>query len=327
MMKVVIYSCPFVPADWIAAHGLRPKRIQPRSVAGLQTTDAAFGVCTYVRAFLAEVVSDGDASAVVVTTVCDQMRRASELIARDRDLPVFLMNVPATWETAAAHRLYRDELERLGRFLVCLGAEAPARDALAAVMLDYDTRRSSLRASGGALGPRGYSEAIAAFHRTGESVPESVPTEVLGGGVPLALVGGPMLREDMAIFDLVEQAGGRIVLDGTETGERTLPAPFDRRGVRDDPLMELTRAYFGTIPDASRRPNSELYRWLEREVRDRGVRGILYRRHVWCDLWHAELHRLREWIDVPVLDLDGDDDERGGGRRAGRIQAFLEMLT
>ena len=32
-------------------------------------------------------------------------------------------------------------------------------------------------------------------------------------------------------------------------------------------------------------------------------------RQVWCDLWHAEVKRLRDWLDLPLLDLDlnGDD--------------------
>ena len=54
---------------------------------------------------------------------------------------------------------------------------------------------------------------------------------------------------DYIIFDLIEQLGGRVVLDGTEGGERTMPARFDPERVREDPLGELVRAYFDTIPD------------------------------------------------------------------------------
>jgi hypothetical protein len=57
------------------------------------------------------------------------------------------------------------------------------------------------------------------------------------------------------LFDLVEEAGGRIALDATETGRRGQPRPFDRRRIAEEPLMELADAYLG-IADASRRPNS-----------------------------------------------------------------------
>jgi benzoyl-CoA reductase/2-hydroxyglutaryl-CoA dehydratase subunit BcrC/BadD/HgdB len=136
-----------------------------------------------------------------------------------------------------------------------------------------------------------------------------------------------LFDDESDLFRMVEEAGGRIVLDATETGERTLPAAFDRRRVRDDPLLELANAYFGHIPDAFRRPNSELYVWLARELDRRGVRGILFRRCVWCDTWAAELGRIREWAPVPVLDIDVDGhDDASRARTAGRLRAFLEML-
>jgi len=143
----------------------------------------------------------------------------------------------------------------------------------------------------------------------------------------LAIVGGPLLEKDYAIFDLVEQAGGRLVLDATEGGERTLPAVFERERLKKNPLDELARAYFGTIPDVFRRPNDTLYEWLGEELAAREVRGILLHRYVWCDIWHAELARLKAWSSVPVLEIDECDDDASLGRTAGRIEAFLEMLT
>ena len=74
------------------------------------------------------------------------------------------------------------------------------------------------------------------------------------GGIPLAILGGPLLETDCEFFDLVERAGGRIVLDATEHGQRTLPRPFDPARVAAEPLEELADAYFDGIPDAFRRP-------------------------------------------------------------------------
>jgi len=145
--------------------------------------------------------------------------------------------------------------------------------------------------------------------------------------VPLAIVGGPLIEKDYAIFDLVEQAGGRLVLNATEGGERTLPAVFDRGRMEEDPLGELVRAYFGAIPDVFRRPNDGLYEWLGEELASRQVRGVLLHRYVWCDIWHAETARLKEWSPAPVLEIDECDDDASLGRTAGRIEAFLEMLT
>jgi benzoyl-CoA reductase/2-hydroxyglutaryl-CoA dehydratase subunit BcrC/BadD/HgdB len=144
--------------------------------------------------------------------------------------------------------------------------------------------------------------------------------------VPLALLGGPLTVSDLDLFDLVERHGGCVVLDGAEDGERGLPARFDRRKLADEPLNELADAYFGSIPDVFQRPNSRLYTWIAREVAAREVRGLLLVRHVWCDLWHAEVERLREWLEIPLLDLDLGE-AAPIAIKAGRIQAFLETLT
>lgn len=355
-MKTVAYSSPFVPVEWIAAHGLRPSRMRLRPADLGRRVGVMHEVCPYAEAFLGAVLSsqsvghgarpaDGrSACAVVVTTTCDQMRHAAALIARDADHPVFLLNVPSTWQTAAAGGLYLDELKRLGRFLVQLGGTAPSPDDLAKVMLEYESARTSLLTVRESMSARQFAEAIAGLSREGivvgdgENVVAGLRTEPPSvaagsrdpgrtGAVPLALVGGPLLESDYVILDLIEQAGGRLVLDATEGSERTLPGAFDRRAIREDPLRALGQAYFGTIPDAFRRPNSRLYEWLGRELSARQVRGVILRRYVWCDLWHAELHRLREWSPVPVLDIDTCHDEGGSpARTAGRIEAFLEML-
>lgn len=363
-MTTVAYSSPFVPAEWIAAHGLRPSRLQLRPARCEPAAGVVREVCPYTRAFVGAVLSGPASLAVVMTTTCDQMRHAAELIERRADQPVFLLNVPSTWQTAAAGELYLEELRRLGRFLVQLGGTAPSPGDLANVMLAYESARTSLQDARESMSARQFAEAVGAIDgcqgpsrswktappgRAGLDVPAFQephpsgwgyrPTRQRGpahgqaarpaaGGIPLGLVGGPLLMSDCAMLDLIEQAGGRVVLDATESGERTMPGAFDRRAIRDDPLQALADAYFGTIPDVWRRPNDGFYEWLGHELRARQVRGVLLRRYIWCDLWHAELHRLREWSPFPVLDLDACHDENGSpGRTAGRIEAFLEMLA
>ena len=68
-MKVVAYSSPFVPSEWIAAHGLRPQRLRLRAAEGLTR-----GICPYAGALIQAATDGLDASALVLTTVCDQMR-------------------------------------------------------------------------------------------------------------------------------------------------------------------------------------------------------------------------------------------------------------
>ena len=95
--------------------------------------------------------------------------------------------------------------------------------------------------------------------------------------------------------------------------------------MRNDPLLELSDAYFGSIPDAFRRPNSAMYRWLKEMIGERQIKGLIFIRNIWCDIWHGEVQRMREWLNIPLLDLDlnGTDPMM---RNATRIEAFLELL-
>lgn len=325
-MTTVVYSSPFVPAEWIASHGARPKRIRPDAGAAARSAAPVAGMCPYARALAGEAMALRDSHAAVFTTTCDQMRRAAEWAAREASAPVFLFNVPATYGTPAAARLYRDELHRLGRFLVRLGGSEPSREKLADVLETYDARRRQLRDALGLVGSREASEVVARFDRDELPQLQAAARRPLPHGVPVAVVGGPLMRGDARVFDWIEEAGGAVVLDGTESGTRTFPAPLDRRRLRDEPVLELVDAYFGGIPDVFRRPDDTLFAWLGRELTSSGARAVVLWRYVWCDLWAASVARLRELAGLPVLDLDVSGDDGADRRTANRIQAFLEVL-
>jgi benzoyl-CoA reductase/2-hydroxyglutaryl-CoA dehydratase subunit BcrC/BadD/HgdB len=276
-----------------------------------------------------EVLACTDALAVIVTTACDQMRRAFDIIDRQTNCTTFLMNIPSTWEGSGALGLYLDELRRLGRFLVRQGGKSPSPDELAGVMLEYDATRRSILKQRPHLTARRFSEAVASFNRNGKSKTANRHTrkESLTGAAPLAILGGPLLQEDFEIFDVIENAGGKTVLDATETGERGICAEFDPQRWRDGPLEELCRAYFGRIVDAFRRPNTALYDWLGRQLNSRQVCGIIFRRYIWCDIWHAELYRLRKWTKLPVLDIcEKGDGQALSLQTESRLRSFVETL-
>ena len=126
-MNAVAYCHPFVPPEWIAAHGLRPCWL-PCRAGDEPAVWVRRGVCPVAAARLDDFAGELPAEAVVLTTTCDQIRYAAALLQHRGTLPVFLMHVPRTWQTAAVRTFYREELSRLGRFLVgCGGTRAGRR--------------------------------------------------------------------------------------------------------------------------------------------------------------------------------------------------------
>ncbi len=312
-MKRVLYSSPFIPPEFITAHGHRPSR-----VLSAAATDCHQGRCAVAAGF-DEALEHGDLGIVVGS--CDQMRRSAD----GRVAPTFRFHLPATWTTANAARQYGDELQRLSVFLQRHGGHAPAD--LAAHLLDHDTRRARLRAGCALLPARAAAEAIAAYAVSGV-VPASDPVaQPPDGRVPIALLGGPLPAAAFALYDLIEASGARVVLDGCESGERGLAAPCDRRLAADDPLAALVDSYFLAIPDAFRRPDSLIFTWLERGIAERGVRAVVVRPDPWCDLWRAVVPRLQDWGRLPVVLAEGDGERGGHARLVTRLEALVEMLA
>ncbi len=291
------------------------------SPAGVREAE---GRCPYAAAFAAGVES-GDAVAAVFAVTCDQMRRSAE--DGDREgAGRFLFHVPSTWQTPAAHRYYRAELRRLGRFLERVGGRAPEPGRLASEMERFERLRERLAGLRDGMTSRAHAELTARFHAAGE-LPEA-DGDGSGnsrGGIPLLLLGSPLRTCDLGLLDAIDRAGGRVILDATESGEREWPRRFDRRRLGSDPLDELADAYFGHIPAVFRRPNTALFDWLAEARRTLPFRGTVLVTHPWCDLWRAELPRVRAVLDSPVLAVDLAGDGVPDGSWATRVQALLEM--
>lgn len=318
-----------MPAEWIAAHGLKPAKHIPSGVGEPGTAFSGQGICSYTSAFLEETVSEAEYHAVIVTSLCDQMRRAIERIDGK---PAFCLNLPATWKTESAKRLYLGELERLGRFLVDLGGQVPSKGHLARIAREIDERRRSLRRRQGKLSARAFAEAVNSVHFTTYSFSDGQGTARTSGmdgndkHIPIAIVGGALPTSLYGLYDLIESEQGRVALDANENGEIALSPRLDESRLGHAPLAAVASAYFDHIPGAFRRPNSLLYDWLDRELPARNIRAILFISHTWCDLWQAEAHRMKERYGLPFLSIRFVPDAGFQERIRSQVQAFLEVL-
>jgi len=253
----------------------------------------------------------------------------------------FLFNLPATAQTSLGTRIFYAELERLGNFLARLGGRPPAADEMMHLIRDYDSARRRLLEAASWCPPTRYAQAIRQFYWDGSCCfPDrsAEGNQVNGACVPLALVGGPVVADQLRLFDHIEDLGGRVVVNATEPGERTLGVSREPPGealqaasestpeVSLQSLLKLLAQRFSeTCVDAFLRPNDRLYEWLRTRLATRKVRGILLHCYGGCDLWRAEAQTLRETFQLPLLFLEA---ESGGGpdRYQDRIEAFLEAL-
>jgi len=318
-----LYTSPWVPVEWIEAHGFEP--CGAWFALNDQSTVLPEGACAFAQA-MAELATAQPEAVVIFTTACDQMRRAADTVVSNQYSRVFLFNLPATWQTPAARRLYHGEVQRLGNFLERLGGCAPTDAGLVAAMRKHEERRKQVRAVIQRGAARQSAEALAHFFGDGSVKMEQAPAVPATQSVPLALVGGPLLPSQWPLFNATEAAGGCVVLNGTEPSERCLLPPLPSLGQGESPLLAVANHYFDHLVDVFQRPNSRLYEWLATRLTLRRVRGIVLWVHVGCDLWRAEAASLREAFGLPVLVLDSHEVRAGGLRDTNRLAAFIESL-
>lgn len=332
----VFLTSPWIPAEWIRAHGHSGTGFQPvqleieANMTGRMPVPLQAGVCAFAERLVRFAEAQPD-SAVIFSTACDQMRRGFDTAMLHGQPRVFLFNLPATWQTPAAKEMFRAELKRLGQFLLTVGGHAPSLERLRQEMLQSGAARKCLLESAPASSPRGFAEAVARFHWDGTFSPP--PPAAPANQIPLALVGGPFLAPHWKLLDEIEAVGGRIVLNATKTGERSLSPSFELESHGDEgvaatgnPFDALVHGYCDNIVAVFQRPNTRLYSWLKPRLASRQVRGIVLWHFTGCDLWRAEAQTLRETFGLPVLLLEAGSEPGNAPRELTRLQAFVEML-
>jgi benzoyl-CoA reductase/2-hydroxyglutaryl-CoA dehydratase subunit BcrC/BadD/HgdB len=329
----LFHASPWVPAEWIKAHGIEPRGLWYSHELNLGATRASAGTCAFAQAVVRFAETHPD-KAVLLTTHCDQLRRGFDTFAGSLPGPAFLFNLPATWQSSVAERLYDNELERLSRFLVALGGHLPTSEALRQTVDAYAQARKRLLAQAEVCPARDYAEAIARFHWQGPPEALLEPCAAPDSAIPLALLGGPLPRAQWPLIEVIERTGARVALNGTEAGERSLwasPSSEDQvtAGAASMPSMRLwlARSYVRHCVDVFQRPNTRLYDWLKGRLGARAIRGIVLWHYVGCDLWRAEAQSLREACGLPLLLLDAGDAPLASPRDNGRVEAFVESLN
>ncbi|MGA2543090.1 MAG: 2-hydroxyacyl-CoA dehydratase family protein [Verrucomicrobiota bacterium] len=319
----VFLTSPWIPAEWIRAHGLQPRGLWSAENFPDGAWPLSAGVCAFAEAAVrfAEARTD---DTVIFSTACDQLRRGFDAALLHGQRRAFLFNLPATWQTAAAGQIFRSELERLGQFLLSIGGRAPSAEVLRQEMLRSSGTRRRLLESAPASSPRGFAEAVARFHWDGAFSPP--PPAAPARQIPLALVGGPFLARDWKWLDELEAAGGRVALNATEMGERSLAPAYEFEPGAIEPFEALVRGCCENIVDVFQRPNTRLYSWLKPRLASRGARGIVLWHFTGCDLWRAEAQTLRETFGLPVLLLEASGEAGAAPRERNRLQAFVETL-
>jgi benzoyl-CoA reductase/2-hydroxyglutaryl-CoA dehydratase subunit BcrC/BadD/HgdB len=144
----------------------------------------------------------------------------------------------------------------------------------------------------------------------------------------LLLTGSTLAMGDHKILELIEKAGGRVVIEEFAEGIQPYWQTVQTNG---DPMEALAQAYFmDRVVPAWFRPGEERLAHLVRLTRDYSVQGV-----VWYQLLYRESYKMQSYYfpeilkketGLTMLTLESDYDPAETAQMSTRIETYMESI-
>jgi benzoyl-CoA reductase subunit C len=287
-----------------------------------------------------------DLAGMVLAQTCDTMQGLADLWRRNvPSIPLFYFAMPTRLDGPTSRSYLLAELRSLhGRVEALTGHSVSDGDLRGSIAL-YNRTRALVRDLYGravALDPRGlYARVRAVFQQPKEifdkgagSRMQDISPSLLRSSAPSLFLVGPSLA-DPILFDIIAEAGARVVGDLFDLGERYFAMDGAEIG---DPLEALADRLLGLPPvggtegrcPTPTKHHSQRFRaeHLLSLVKERGASGVVFARQKFCDphgFDYAHLVRMLDEAGVPHLLVELEQASQAG-QLCTRVEAFVEML-
>lgn len=147
---------------------------------------------------------------------------------------------------------------------------------------------------------------------------------------PRLMLAGPNLaRGDYNILELIEAAGGEIVIEEICEGMRYYWQHVENNG---DPLHSLAKSYLrDRIPCAFMRDSTKKrLDFMLKLIADFNVSGMIWYELLCCETYDQESYFVNKNMrerNIPILIIESDYDIANVGPIRNRVDAFIEMVT
>ncbi|SHN78285.1 2-hydroxyacyl-CoA dehydratase subunit D [Desulfitobacterium chlororespirans] len=331
--------CSYFPEELIMAFGLEPLRLLPDSAQRTPAELPPFS-CSLARGIL-DMELQGrweDLLGVGFVHTCDTMQCLSGIWEFAGKQNIINMVPPVMLKAAGANQYYQEEAKRAWEQLQRLTGHEPTEESLReAIRLCRRIREKVNEVE--ELRGKLPSPLTAALLRAGQLMPRAIYAEVLDEVLPelyaraeesgsraRLMVTGAVLENDH-LYAMIEELGGRVVVDDTCTGYRHYSGPPMEES--SDPWYDLVKRYedMPPCPCKNQSLNARL-EYLGNLASRRQVEGavLVIRKycepHAWDAVPLAETLQNRG-VRTLVLELEGADV---GGQERTRLQAFLESI-
>ena len=317
------------------------ERILPRNTCALIKSFMGFKlgkVCPYVES----------CDLVIGETTCDGKKKAYELFG---DLaPVYVMELPQM-KRPADKALWRGEIDRLVSKLEEVTGRTLTAEALSHAIKEVNDKRRALQRLNAArkaspVPISGKDALLAVQVAFYDDVPRftqmvnkiadeleariAAHTGALPGDAPRVLVtGSPMSIPNWKLHDVIEKAGGAVVMEELCTGSRYYEKLVDETAGDINGMLDAVSEKYLDINCACFTPNPGRMEDVVRLAQEYGAKGIVHYALQFCAPYQIEatsVERAAEKAGIPVLRIDTDYSMEDIGQLSTRVEAFLEMI-
>ena len=148
-------------------------------------------------------------------------------------------------------------------------------------------------------------------------------------GAPRILLTGPNISNgDYSVLELIEAAGGEIVIEEVCEGIRYYWHDIENKG---DPIQSLVNGYLiDRVPCAFlRHATKKRFDFILKLIEEFNVSGVIWYELLCCETYDEESYYFAEKLgerDIPTLILESDYSTDATGQLKTRIEAFIEIL-
>ena len=349
--KVIGFFCLHTPVVLIEAAGGIPVRLCLQGDSFAQRRGEELGrncICPFIKACLGHLAQGhplfAQVDALAAGSMCDQIRHLADIWRSRFHKPAYVFFQPRGLEQRASGWIYERELRWLFAELAAFcGSDAKERDIREIIerynlinwylSVLHELRAESVPPISGkewlAIVRAGFILASGHYLRLLQALIEGIArgkNRCRGAAVRIMLVGGMLAQGDDRIVQTMEEGGAVVVTDALCTGTRVMGVRIAEQGNLLDNIIDAHRA---KTPCIHARPNDGLYAYIDRQLKQFRVDGVIYHGLKFCEGWGSEWVRMQQFLKqrgVPSIVLDTDYGATDAGQLATRTGAFLEML-
>ena len=317
------------------------ERLLPRNTCALIKSFMGFKigkVCPYVES----------CDLVIGETTCDGKKKAYELFGELA--PVYVMELPQM-KRPADQALWRGEIDRLVAKLEEVTGRRLTAEALSKAIKEVNDKRRALQRLNAARKaspvPISGKDALLAvqvafyddvprFTQMVNAIADELEQRIAAGtgalpaGAPRVLVtGSPMSIPNWKLHDVIEKAGGAVVMEELCTGSRYYEKLVDETATDIDGMLDAVAEKYLDINCACFTPNPGRTEDVVRLAQEYRADGIVHYALQFCAPYQIEattIERAAQKAGLPVLRIDTDYSMEDVGQLSTRVEAFLEMI-